>query len=112
MPELLRAWARFMGPVQMLLSCIPCVLKHLVQVSVRGVADSSVFALVFQPLFYACCVFIQASNIVDFVILTAIEVLGLCGHNYFPVEVSGFTQIGIKYLFVNIRFFDKIPTVD
>ena len=78
----------------------------------RGVADGSVFALVFQPLLDACCVFIQASNIIDFVIFAAIEVLGLCGHNYSPVEVSGLTQIVIKYLFVNMWFFDKIPTVD
>ena len=52
----------------------------------RGVADGSVFALVFQPLLDACCVFIQASNIIDFVIFAAIEVLGLCGHNYSPVK--------------------------
>ena len=75
-----------MGPAQMLLSCVPCFLKHLIKVSVRGVVDGFVCALVFKPLPDACCVFIQASNVVDFVILAAIEVLGLCGHNYSPVK--------------------------
>ncbi len=78
----------------------------------RGVADGSVFAFVFQPLLDACCVFIQASNIVDFVIFAAIEVLGSVVITILRLKVSGFTQIVIKYLFVNMWFFDKIPTVD
>ena len=101
-----------MGHAYALLSFVPGFIKHLVKVFVLCVADGSVCALVFQPLLDVGCIFIQASNIVKLVIFGAIEVLMLCAHNYSPVEVNGFIQIVIVYLFVNICCFDKIQPVD